>query len=1037
MAQLKKSDPLIINIDGFGIAYVTPEVPPLYEIEGYKLPKEQQKWRRPIIPDDDQITSYTQEEKMSFIEREFRRRVFGFWFMNNGIPTYLTGSNYFYLTYWFIAADTEDGYPEHREAVKEWFYVMDICHKDPNCFGAIMGCQKRFGKSIDLETDIPTPSGWKKMKDIHVGSQVFGRDGKPTTVTFESEIQYQRTCYEITFSDNSKIVADADHRWLASNVSDRGYRATSGSTERTIREQVVTSQQIFDTIKTKGGTSNWSIENCKPVEYEKKIIPIPAYIFGLWLGDGSKDYPVLTSQDEELVTAWNKYGKSIGLTPKTRSITHSLLSNGKQNSFVKLIKNIGVYKNKHIPETYLQSSTKDRIALLQGLMDTDGTSAISKKRNAFSFCNKNKKLVDGVKELVSSLGIKSTLRAYYHKKEIDPTYYLTFLSYDIVPFRMKRKISNTNSLTIKNSPSKRRFIRSMKVIDSVPVKCIQVDNNDHTYLITKSFIPTHNTEICLSDLYNTATLLIKDALFGMNSLSGNEAKNNLFKSRLMRSHKRIPNWIKPYSNESSSRREITSELTFKGKPLGDGRYSEALNNVIDWRPTLVSAYQGKKPAYIFFDEPGSIEEISLTDWWTTVKQQLALGRNIKGKCFLPTTLESMDPKGAEEFQEIYYNSDINKRDANGRTQSGLYKYFKPHYKGREGFIDEYGFDLVDEAKKFRQNELDNADDKGKYKIKRQYPESEEEMFYIINDESQLNLQNIQDQLDYIKAQPTDTPLFQYGNIEWIDFIQDNPSGCVFIPDPPNTINKGKWCFQKKPNTPNMIVWKNGKMAPANGFDGSAGIVGVDPITGVKTFSDRKSDLAMFGWWFQDAMDANSDCPIFDYVGKTPNPYDGFEDVIKTLIYLGIPAHIERNKEALIAHIEMRGYENYMVKRPSFSISQDSENKKDDGFGTPNVGDGWRNTLFTSLKGITETKVGWQEIITDEGKIVKRMSRFYLVRTLEAKRNFKAYEKWTKYDLTVAEMYCVVMRHQYVIPKPSKREPVVLNFPKYRIRRNNK
>lgn len=691
MDPLKKSEPLIINIEGFGIPYITPEVPPIYEIDGYLLPKEQQKWSRPIIPDDDQITSYTQEEKMDLIVREFRRRVFGYWFMNNGIPTYLTGSNYFYLTYWFIAADTEDGYPEHREAVKEWFYVMDICHKDQNCFGAIMGCQKRFGK----------------------------------------------------------------------------------------------------------------------------------------------------------------------------------------------------------------------------------------------------------------------------------------------------------------------------------------------------------TEICLADLYNSATLLIKDYLFGMNSLSGNEAKNNLFKSRIMRSHKRIPNWIKPYSNETSSKREITSELTFKGKPLGDGRYSEALNNVIDWRPTLVSAYQGKKPAYIFFDEPGSVEEISLKDWWTTVKQQLALGKKIKGKCFLPTTLESMDPKGAEEFQEIYYESDINKRDANGRTQSGLYKYFKPHYKGREGFIDEYGFDLVDEAKKFRQNELDNADDKGKYKIKRQYPETEEEMFYIINDESQLNLQNIQDQLDYIKAQPTDTPLTQYGRVEWVDFIQDNPLGCVFIPDPPGTINKGKWCFQKKPNTPNMIVWKNGKMAPGNGYDGSAGIVGVDPITGVKTFSDRKSDLAMFGWWFQDAMDPNSDCPIFDYVGKTPNPYDGFEDVIKTLVYLGVPAHIERNKEALIAHIEMRGYENYMIKRPSFSISQDSENKNDDGYGTPNVGDGWRNTLFTSLKGITETKVGWQEVITDEGKIVKRMSRFYLVRTLEAKRSFKAYEKWTKYDLTVAEMYCVVMRHQYVIPKPSKREPVVLNFPKYRIRRNNK
>ena len=679
---------LRIDIEGFGIPYVTPPVPPYNEIEGYGLPQHEQKWRRPILPSDDEILQYSQEDKIALIEREFKRRVFGYWFFNNGIPTYLTGSNYFFLTYWFIAAVNEDGMPEHREAVKEWLYVMDICHKDEFCFGAIMGCQKRFGK----------------------------------------------------------------------------------------------------------------------------------------------------------------------------------------------------------------------------------------------------------------------------------------------------------------------------------------------------------TEICLADLYNHATLLIKDSLFGMNSLSWNEAKNNLFKSRLMRSHKRIPNWLKPVSNETGSKRELTSELTFKGKNLGGGRYSEALNNVIDHRPTLVSAYQGKKPAYIFFDEPGSVEEISLIDWWTTVKQQLALGRRIWGKCFLPTTLESMDPKGADEFKEIYYKSDPSKRDANGRTESGLYCYFKPHYKGREGFIDEYGFDMVEEAKRWRQNELDGADDNGKYKIKRQYPETEEEMFYIINEDSQLNLQNIQDQLDYIENYTNhSTPLYKHGRLEWKDGIKDGE--VVWIPDAPdpkNTKTSGPWCFQKHPKEPNKWTWKNGEKAPANGIDGSAGIVGADPISGVKTFSDRKSDLAMYGWWFMDAFDETSDCPAFDYVAKCPNPYDGFEDVIKTLVYLGIPAHIERNKEALINHLEMRGYGNYMIERPAFSMSQ-SNDSKDNEKGSPNVSDAWRNTMFTSLKGITETRCGWQRVVNKEEKIERVMSRNYLYRSLEAKRNFKPADKWTKFDLTVAEMHCVVMRHQYVTPKPPAREPVVLNFPRYKVR----
>lgn len=296
------------------------------------------------------------------------------------------------------------------------------------------------------------------------------------------------------------------------------------------------------------------------------------------------------------------------------------------------------------------------------------------------------------------------------------------------------------------------------------------------------------TEICLADEYNHATLIIKDSLFGMNSLSSTEARNNLFKSRLMRSHKRIPNYLKPISNETKSKREITSELTFKGTSLGSGKYTNALNNVIDHRPTLVSAYQGKRPAYIFFDEPGSVDEISLIDWWTTVRQQLALGKRIFGKCFLPTTLESMNPSGAAEFKELWYKSDINKRDGNGRTESGLYKYFKPHYKGREGFIDEYGFDLIDEAKKFRQNELDNADANGKMKIKRQYPENEDEMFYVINEESQLNLQNIEDQLNYNEANPHLCP---YGDLDWIDGIIDNGVKWTINPN-------GKWCITKHP-----------------------------------------------------------------------------------------------------------------------------------------------------------------------------------------------------------------------------------------------
>jgi len=239
------------------------------------------------------------------------------------------------------------------------------------------------------------------------------------------------------------------------------------------------------------------------------------------------------------------------------------------------------------------------------------------------------------------------------------------------------------------------------------------------------------TEFALADLYNCATLLETDCLFGMQSLNATEARNNLFKGRILRSHRKIPNYLKPKSNYSIGRKEISSELTFMGSKDGDD-FGDALNNVIDWRPTNVSAYQGKRPRKVYIDEFGTIEEMDIDEAVSTIRQQLQIGKRAFGKISLPFTLESMKPKGAPLAQQIWHDSDPKVRDANGRTVSWLYRYFNPQYEGREDFIDEYGNSLIDEAKQFRANELEVASESKKIKIKRQYPETEDEAFDVID-----------------------------------------------------------------------------------------------------------------------------------------------------------------------------------------------------------------------------------------------------------------------------------------------------------------
>jgi len=294
------------------------------------------------------------------------------------------------------------------------------------------------------------------------------------------------------------------------------------------------------------------------------------------------------------------------------------------------------------------------------------------------------------------------------------------------------------------------------------------------------------TEFALAHIYNLATLIENDCLFGLQSLNATEAKNNLFVGRIIRSHRRIPDYLKPTSNDSKGRKEITSKLTFIGEKDGS-KYQGGLNNVIDHRPTLPSAYQGKRPRGVYIDEPGTIEEMDIIEALSTIKQQLQIGKRAFGKIFLPATLESMTPKGAPMFFQIWNESDPSMRDANGRTQSWLYRYFNPQYEGREDFIDEYGNSKIDEAKSFRKNELDFATASGQMKIKRQYPETVDEAF----GSSAGGLCWEDDVVEILKQQKTailnaDVPLGKFSIVNLNGAITANPNqqGKVWMLEPP-------------------------------------------------------------------------------------------------------------------------------------------------------------------------------------------------------------------------------------------------------------
>lgn len=81
---------------------------------------------------------------VDYIEREFDRREEGYWFSNDGVPTYITGSHYMYLQWTSI----DVGYPDYREANRIFFIFWEACKADPRCFGMIYLKIRRSGFSF-------------------------------------------------------------------------------------------------------------------------------------------------------------------------------------------------------------------------------------------------------------------------------------------------------------------------------------------------------------------------------------------------------------------------------------------------------------------------------------------------------------------------------------------------------------------------------------------------------------------------------------------------------------------------------------------------------------------------------------------------------------------------------------------------------------------------------------------------------------------------------------------------------------------------
>jgi phage terminase large subunit-like protein len=349
---------------------------------------------------------------------------------------------------------------------------------------------KKNGKALALDTPIPTPTGWTTMGELRVGDQVIDEGGRPTTVTFATEVMQDHDCYEVRFSDGTAVIADADHQWYTEELQHR-YRGS-----------VKTTADLAATLAMRAdGALNHRIPVAKPLELPVADLPVDPYVLGVWLGDGDSMSAMLTVADQQILDEVAAAGVSVGAAYSSggRTPRYLLGSGGRSQaarnaSLQADLRRLGVLGNKHIPAAYLRASADQRLALLQGLMDTDGHAT---SRGQSEFTTVRPQLRDGVLELARSLGLKPTCHrgmASLDGRVIGEKWRIQFWSRRELPaFRLARKRLRLRAAPGRPTRSMHRHIVSVRPVPSVAVRCIQVDSSSHLFLAGRAMVPTHNT----------------------------------------------------------------------------------------------------------------------------------------------------------------------------------------------------------------------------------------------------------------------------------------------------------------------------------------------------------------------------------------------------------------------------------------------------------------------------------------------------------------------------------------------------------------
>ena len=361
------------------------------------------------------------------------------------------------------------------------------------------------GRAQPVDRRVLTPDGWRRLGELQVGDLVVGSDGRPTPVLGVYP-QGRKEVLQLTAQDGASTLCCAEHLWTVKTLDDKKH----GKPGRVLQ----TSEMIGNLRRHHQRRFELPLLS-EPVQFVPRETPMDPYALGLLLGDGcitGKTTPSFTTADPELVGALESALDGVVVAHRggpdyvLRKKGHSGRGGG-TNPVTGAMRSLWLdgtdSKTKYVPTEYLLNSPEVRIALLQGLLDSDGGPVTQRQRSCriqYSTCSE--RLRDDVVFLVRSLGGVAYVRtrpaegrrpgfargrAVHHRSD---AHILDIrLPEGIEPFRLERKKRKYAEF---GAGRPMRMVESIEPAGEAECVCIQVAAEDSLY-VTDDFLVTHNT----------------------------------------------------------------------------------------------------------------------------------------------------------------------------------------------------------------------------------------------------------------------------------------------------------------------------------------------------------------------------------------------------------------------------------------------------------------------------------------------------------------------------------------------------------------